>query len=95
MLSKILQYYRDRIVDIVTSHGGNTIRVFGSLACGEGTASSDVDLLIGMEPTKSLLDLIAMKQDLEDLLGRKVDVVTESSLSQYIRPIVLKEAVAL
>ena len=56
---------------------------------------SDLDLLVKLEAGRSLLDLIAIKQDLEDLLGCQVDVVTEAAISPYIREKVLKEAVAL
>jgi predicted nucleotidyltransferase len=50
---------------------------------------------VKLEPGRSLLDLIAIKQELEDLLGREVDVVTEDGVSPYIREQVLKEAVSL
>ena len=76
-------------------HGGTHVRVFGSFARGDNRSDSDLDLLIDLQPGRSLLDLIAIKQDLEDLLGLKVDVVTERSLSPYMRETVFKEAVAL
>jgi len=69
--------------------------VFGSLARGDNRDGSDLDLLIDLAPGRSLLDLIAIKQDLEDLLGVRVDVVTERSISPYLRDAVLREAVAL
>ena len=64
---------------------------------GETRPDSDMDILISLEPERSLIDLIALKQSLEDLLQRKidVDVVTEASISPYIRPQVLRDAVAL
>jgi predicted nucleotidyltransferase len=71
------------------------VRVFGSLARGEAGPESDLDLLITLDPERSLLDLIALQQSLEDLLGRKVDVVTEASVSPHIRPQLLRDAVAL
>lgn len=71
------------------------MRVFGSLARGDNRDGSDLDLLIDLAPGRSLLDLIAIKQDLEDLLGVRVDVVTERSISPYLRDAVLREAVAL
>ena len=76
-------------------HGATHVRVFGSFARGDNRADSDLDLLIDLQPGRSLLDLVAIKQDLEDLLGFKVDVVTERSLSPYLRDAVFKEAVAL
>ena len=93
--SKMLQDKRDEILRIATAHGAQNVRVFGSVSGGEAGAKSDVDLLVKLEPGRSLLDLIAIKQDLEDLLGREVDVVTEDAVSTYIREQVLKEAVNL
>jgi predicted nucleotidyltransferase len=71
------------------------VRIFGSRAREDSSETSDLDLLVEMRPSSSLLDLVAIKQDLEDLLGCKVDVVTESSLSPYIKDEILKEAVRL
>ena len=61
----------------------------------ESTGASDLDLLVEMEPGRTLLDLVAIKQDLEELLGCKVDVVTEAAISPYLRDKVLHEAVHL
>ncbi len=60
-----------------------------------GRQDNNIDLLVSMLPGSSLLDIIAIKQDVEDLLGRKVDVVTEDSISPYIREEVLRDAVNL
>ena len=86
---------RDEIIQIASSYGARNVRVFGSVARGDARPSSDLDLLIQLAPGRSLLDIIAIKQDLEDLLGCKVDVVTEAALSPYIREQVLREATAL
>jgi uncharacterized protein len=95
---------RDRIIagtstavirEAAERHGATRVRVFGSFARGDNREGSDLDLLIELEPGRSLLDLIAIKQDLEDLLGVHVDVVTERSISPYLRDTVLKEAVVL
>jgi hypothetical protein len=83
------------IVRVAQSHGATSVRVFGSRARGDARPDSDLDLLIKLEPRRSLLDLIAIQQDLEDLLGCKVDVVTENGLSPYIRERVLAEALPL
>jgi uncharacterized protein len=83
------------ILRIAHSHGARTVRVFGSRARGDATSASDLDLLIGLEPGRSLLDVVAIKQDLEDLLGFSVDVVTEGGLSPYLRDRVLAEALPL
>jgi uncharacterized protein len=71
------------------------VRVFGSLARGEGREDSDLDLLVTLGEGRSLLDLVGLKQDLEDLVHRPVDVVTERALSPYLRDRVLSEAIPL
>jgi predicted nucleotidyltransferase len=76
-------------------HGATEVRVFGSLARGEGSQDSDLDLLVTLGKGRSLLDLVGLKQDLEDLVHRRVDVVTERALSPYLRERVLSEAVPL
>lgn len=80
---------------IAAAHGAGNVRVFGSVGRGEEGASSDLDLLVDMAEGRSLFDLIALSNDLEESLGVDVDVVTEASLSPYIRHRVLDEAVAL
>ncbi len=86
---------RQEIRRIAKSHGATRVRLFGSAARGEIRPDSDVDVLITLEPGRTLLDIVAIKQDLEDLLGREVHVVTELALSPYMRDHVLKEAVNL
>lgn len=95
VVNSSLDTRREEILTIVKRHGGRNVRVFGSQARGEGAPDSDLDILIDLEPGRSLLDIVAIKQDLEDLLGCSVDVVTEASVSPYIREHVLSEAIAL
>ncbi|HEY0552918.1 MAG TPA: nucleotidyltransferase family protein [Thermoanaerobaculia bacterium] len=95
MSSSILQKYRAEILDLALTHGVRNVRVFGSLARGEGREDSDLDLLVTLGEGRSLLDLVGLKQDLEDLIHRSVDVVTEKALSPYLREQVLSEAVPL
>ncbi len=68
-LSTLIQQKRLQVLEIARGHGARNVRLFGSVARGETTATSDLDLLIEMEPGRSLLDIVAIKQDLEDLLG--------------------------
>ncbi|MGE0131141.1 MAG: nucleotidyltransferase family protein [Blastocatellales bacterium] len=94
-LEQILRDFRQVILRIAKDHGAEQVSLFGSTVRGEAKPDSDIDLLVRLEPERSLLDLVAIKQDLEDLLGCEVDVVTEASLSPYIRDTVLKDAVIL
>jgi uncharacterized protein len=80
---------------IAAAHGARNVRVFGSVRRGESSDSSDLDLLVDMSEGRSLLDLVALGDDLEEALGVDVDVVTEKSLSPYLRDRILAEAVAL
>lgn len=86
---------RSRIVAVARAHGATSVRLFGSRARGDSSPRSDIDLLVTLEDGRSLLDLVAIKQDLEDLLGTRVDVVTERALSPRIRPQILAEATLL
>ncbi len=86
---------RDEIIDIASKYGARNVRIFGSRSRGPGGPQSDLDVLIDLDADRSLLDIVAIKQDLEDMLRIKVDVLTEASLSPYIRTHVLQEAVNL
>ncbi len=83
------------ILEIATRNGAVSVRLFGSAARDALGRDSDVDFLVVMEPERSLLDHAALMQDLGDLWGRPVDVVTERSLHPALRDSVLAEAVAL
>lgn len=87
-----LQDKRQEILRIAAGHGAHNVRLFGSAARGEDRPDSDLDLLVEMESGRSLLDLIALGQDLEELLDRKVDVLTDSSVHPAVRPHILADA---
>jgi predicted nucleotidyltransferase len=91
----VLKEKRREILRIAASHGAEDVRVFGSFVRGEAGLNSDIDILVRLSRGRSLLDIVAIKQDLEDLLGCEVDVVTEAAISPYIREQVLEEAVSL
>lgn len=88
-----LDRHRTQIRKLAAKHGATDVRVFGSVARGEADQGSDIDLLVRMEPGRSLFDLGALVMDLEDLLGCRVDVVTEAGLRPRIREHVLRDAV--
>lgn len=90
-----LRGMRREILRIARARGVTRLRVFGSVARGEESTRSDVDLLVDMRPGHSLLDRAGLKVELEELLGSPVDVVTEGNLYAPIRPRVLAEAVDL
>ena len=95
MKNNLLHDYKELINKIALKHGVRSIRVFGSFARGEETVDSDIDFLVELEPTRSLLDMISMKYEIEDLTGRKVDVVTAKGISPYLVEQITKEAVPL
>ena len=83
---------RGRILAIAEKYGASNIRVFGSVARKHNHLDSDIDFLVDMQPGHSLLDRIGLKQDLEDLLGRSVDVATPGTLHECIKDKVLQDA---
>lgn len=85
----------DALRRLASAHGVRRMAVFGSVARGDATPASDVDLLVDLEPGRTLLDLVGFWQDAEEALGRKVDVVSEGGLSPYLRARILAEAVSL
>ncbi len=91
-LQNLIRDKSKEILRVSRQHGARSVRIFGSAARGDAGETSDLDILVEMEARSSLLDIVAIQQDLEDLLGCKVDVVTESALSPYIRESILKEA---
>ena len=89
---QLLKEKRDAVISLAAKHGALKPRIFGSVARGEAGPQSDIDLLVKMEEGRSLLDLSALVQDLQDLLGVKVDVVSEDGLYWLLRRRILKEA---
>lgn len=94
-LEELLQVKREDILRTAALYGAYNVRIFGSVARGEADAQSDIDLLVDMEPGRSLFDMGGLLMDLQDLLGCNVDIVTERGLRDRIRERVLKEAIAL
>ena len=94
-VEELLRHRREEILRLATRHGARNVRVFGSAARGQADEQSDVDFIVEMEVGRSLLDLGGLQYDMEQLLGRPVDVVTERGLKRRIRHRVLQEAVPL
>lgn len=90
-----LRARREEILGFAAEHGARNVRVFGSVVRGESDASSDVDLLVEMEPGRSLIDLVGLWQDLEDMLGTHVDVLSDGGVSPHLRERIYAEAVSL
>jgi hypothetical protein len=90
-----IRRYRREILDAAARHGARNVRVFGSVARGDDDEGSDVDVLIDVEPGRTLLDVIAFEQELQQLLGRKVEVLTDGGLSPYLQQRILAEAASL
>jgi uncharacterized protein len=93
--TELLDVQRKEILALAARHGARNIRVFGSVARGESRPTSDVDFLVEMEEGRNLLDLVGFWQDLEELLGCRVDVITDGGVSPYLRQKIYAEAVPL
>lgn len=90
-----LDRYRTQLREIARRHGARNLRVFGSTARGQARADSDVDLLVDLDPGRTLLDVMAMRQEASAVLGRSADVFTLEMLREPARGEAEREAVAL
>jgi len=91
-IPEVLADKKDQILALAAKYGAFNVRVFGSVAEGTADEHSDIDFLVDMEKGRSLFDLGGLLMDLQELLGRKVGVVTENALHWYIKERVLSEA---
>ena len=94
ILRDIRRRRRD-ILRVAAKHGARNVRVFGSVVRGEAGETSDVDLLVKMDEDRSLLDHVALMRELQELLGCKVDVVSERALHRLLREQILAEGIPL
>ena len=94
-LHTLLEQKREQVLEIAARYGAYDVRVFGSVERLEANDASDIDILVNMEPGRSLMDLGGLLYDLQELLGIEVDVVTEKGLRARFREQVLREAVPL
>ena len=91
----LIEAHRAELLALARRRGIEGVRVFGSMARGDGGDDSNVDLLVVLPPGRSGLALGGLLMDAQELLGRQVDVVTEAALHPALRDLVLKTAVAL
>lgn len=94
-MHSLIESHRAEIRALAERHGLRDVRVFGSMARGDADEASDVDLLVVLPPGRTGLALGALLMDVQDLLGRRIEVVTERSLHPAVRERVLEEARAL
>jgi len=80
-----------KILPILKAQGVEKAAIFGSFAKGTENKRSDIDLLVKLNNSKTLLDLVGLKLELEEKLGRKVDVITYNSLNRHLKKIILDE----
>jgi predicted nucleotidyltransferase len=92
---ELLQQKRDAVLQIAARHGAYNIRIFGSVARGEAGPDSDIDLLIDRGPITSPWFPASLVLELEEELGRRIEVVTEQGLNRHLRERVLREAIPL
>ena len=91
-IERLLAEKREDILRLAASRGARNVRVFGSVARGEANEDSDIDLLVDVESGRSLLDVVGLWLDLEMLLGRNVDLLTEGGVNRHLRETILTEA---
>lgn len=94
-VGRLLRQRRRAIMQLAGSRGGSNVRVFGSVARGEDFADSDIDLLIDLAPRTGLFTLMALRAELEELLGRSVDLVPAGGLKPHLAGRVEHEAIPL
>lgn len=95
MTQEIVRQHRAAILALAQRHGAHDVRIFGSVARGDATEASDLDLIVRFESGRSLFDHGGLLMDLQDLLGIKVDVIDEDGMRPRFREHVMREAVAL
>lgn len=94
-LNELLSHKREEVLRVAAHYGAHNLRIFGSVARGEADSDSDLDVLVDLQPGRSLFDLGGLLIELQELFGCRVDVVTEQGLRPRLRERVLREAVPL
>ncbi len=83
---------RERLLEAARRHGVRDVRVFGSVARGEETERSDIDLLVDLEPGRTLIDLIGFQQEAEEILGVRVDAAAPRFMKGRVRARAIRDA---
>lgn len=94
-LQNLLTQKREEIISLAAKYDAVNVRIFGSVARGDDRPDSDIDFLVDVERQWSLFDHIGLMQDLEDLLGRKVDLLPADNIRDFCRDRILTEAIVL
>jgi len=94
-LGRVVASRRAELLDVLHRHGVTNVRVFGSVARGDDEPDSDVDLLVDFPPRTSLFTILRLQEELEEMLGAKVDLVSDSGLLARIRTRVERDLIAL
>ena len=90
-----LEALKPQVLEVARRYGASNLRIYGSIATGQEHPASDLDLLVDLPKGQSLLGLISLRQELEDLLGCPVDLTEAENLHQLIRTQILEQALAL
>ncbi len=94
-LQNLLTQKREEIISLAAKYDAVNVRIFGSVARGDDRPDSDIDFLVDVQRQWSLFDHIGLMQDLEDLLGRKVDLLPADNIRDFCRDRILTEAIVL
>jgi uncharacterized protein len=88
-----VRQHRSELLSIARRHGARNVRMFGSTARGDARRDSDVDLIVDLEPRRTLLDIAALRRETSQLLGRSVDIATTDTLREPLRREIERDAV--
>lgn len=87
----VVSFDKQKLIEICQQHQVTKIGLFGSMARGEMTDQSDIDLLVKFSEKKSLLSLVRLEREVSNALGREVDLLTEAAISPYLRDRIMRE----
>lgn len=93
--NKKIEELKEKIIPILKANDVVRSSVFGSFARGEDTPESDIDLLVELAKNKSLLDMIHLKNELEDFVGKKIDVITYNSVNPRLKDYIFRDEIKI